>query len=691
MSMTHVLVGAGPEAKAIGLVLVKRWGLASDDTPQPVSAMSPDDLSKIVALVPKNFLDKCDYEDLLKTKSFFRDTFAGSPHFSHALDLFKVDVLATRKKFSELVRASMKMCMLDTAARCRQQCGYASATRLRSHDDLIIDLKRGPNRGGVPDAAWLTWWTQVHGSHVATFSKQGGDNLLFLTNRSMAAMGIEYYAIEPSGRASGSRNLGSFKSAATKVYSNLLEWLVKFNTTHIKNAAVAAHKPNAHQPYSYLPQFPAEGFPSYLGDVKPDPLQLFPQQGFPPLLGDVKPDIPQPHAFVPEFPAVRFSPVLGEVRSDVKYADDDALPFYSAEDSQRCLGNNLMNDKSPNTAGIKLPSAKQSTTVTAAVSQNYMRQEAMKTPPKAAGVKLPSAKQSTTVTMKMPPKAAGVKLPSAKQSTTVTAAVSQNYMRQEPMKMPVQKTTLTFESSESDNDGEDRNDNEQRKFKKHVPVVIGVVAQSAPLVPPSTRPISKGGTAKKTVAEVVKKESICDANNKRAPGAAEKAKKAAKRAGDKSRRSVAKQAVVKQKNQSAPDALNKHDAAAIEHKRLEGAKKVLVEDHEEATIEQQLEAMRVCDHPEDHAIFQAGQYKSEANGAYSFVDGVPCQICLKEGTTETGLDPEKYIRPTKADPVWVCSTCEGSMHCNLCFLLQKKKYDLANPKGAKRSRKRKEP
>jgi hypothetical protein len=484
----------------------------------------------------------------------------------------------------------------------------------------------------------------------------------------MAAMGIEHHAIEPSGRSSGSRNLGSFKSAATKVHSNLLEWLVKFNTTHIKNAAVAAHKPNAHQPHSYLPQFPAEGFPSYLGDVKPDPLQPFPQQGFPPLLGDVKPDIQQPHAFVPKFPAVGFSPVLGEVRSDVKHADDDAPPFYSAEDSQRCLGNNFMKHKSPNTAGVKLPSAKQSTTVTAAVSQNYMRQEAMK----------------------MPPKAAGVKLPSAKQSTTVTAAVSQNYMRQEAMKLPVQKTTLTFESSESDNDGEGRNDNEQRKFKKHVPVVIGVVAQSAPLVPPSTRPISKSGTAKKTVAEVVKKESICDANNKRAPGAAEKAKKAAKRAGDKSRRLVAKQAVVKQKNESAPDALNKHDAAAVEHKQLEGAKKVLVEDHEEAAIEQQLEAFRICDHPEDHAIFQAGQHKSEANGACSFVDGVPCQTCLKEGTPETGLDPEKCIRPTKADPVWVCSSCEGSMHCNLCFLLQKKKHDLANPKGAKRSRKRKE-
>jgi hypothetical protein len=255
---------------------VKRWGLASDCTPQPVSAMSAEDLSEILSCVPKNFflLDNSDCEDLLKTKSFLRDTFVASPTFELTLDLFKVDVLAAKKVFSELVRTSMKMCLLDTDVRCRQECGYASLTRLRSHDDLSIDLKRGPNPGGVHGATWTRWWTQVHGSRIATFSKQGKDNLLILTHRVMTAMVIEYYEDEATGhRSAGSRHLGSFKNVATKVYGNLLEWLAKYNNLESKKiAAVAAKKRITNEPQhiTSVPHFPAQGFPLLLGGVRSD-------------------------------------------------------------------------------------------------------------------------------------------------------------------------------------------------------------------------------------------------------------------------------------------------------------------------------------------------------------------------------------------------------------------------------------
>jgi hypothetical protein len=59
-------------------------------------------------------------------------------------------------------------------------------------------------------------------------------------------------------------------------------------------------------------------------------------------------------------------------------------------------------------------------------------------------------------------------------------------------------------------------------------------------------------------------------------------------------------------------------------KQLEEVRKQKLVEGEAALKEKQLEARRVCDHPDDHVIFQTGQCKSETNGAYSYVDGVHC-------------------------------------------------------------------
>ena len=64
ISGTKPLIGSGPEAKLHGLKFVQRCELASDSTPQPVSAMSPQDHPKIRALVPNNFFaDNCDQHE----------------------------------------------------------------------------------------------------------------------------------------------------------------------------------------------------------------------------------------------------------------------------------------------------------------------------------------------------------------------------------------------------------------------------------------------------------------------------------------------------------------------------------------------------------------------------------------------------------------------------------------------------
>jgi hypothetical protein len=641
MSRSKPLAGAGSEARQQGLNLVQRWGLAGDSTIWPVSAtMSAEDLSKLIALVPKDFLEKkCDHEAILTKRSLLRATFTASPNFAHYLQHFKQDVSLVGKRFREFVRLSMKTSLLETASRCLQESGYDSVTRMRSIEDMYLDLKRGPIRkDGSWDANWNEWHGQLVASHTTSFSKTGGDELLILAHRSMEAMGIAYCQDEDAG-VRPNRSLGSFKAVANKVYGNVLEWLRHFGDVDADaNLSSIKQGPGAAAAYATVPhslQFPVGGFPVD-----------FPVGGFPLLPGKTE-----------------MSCGWDEIDGRFKVEDNDSLILSGndmtgevpgAIDVLACPKKPVAVDANEEEAHRMPAKGSEGTPVpTSTVEGTLSNDPAASTRKIGVLDQAPPAKTKAANDIKPEPAPGVSKVAvarakaAAKARATKAAAVQKRASVSEPPKV---KDVSVAEHNE----------------QVEVPAPTALVELQA------------GSVVKEkhfdTESEKSRQKELEEHSKQKPPDVEVK---------------VPVQVPVADSNPKDQVVFNSEPKQKLPEGQVPVEVQVEVEAGRRVEVQVEVEAgRRICANPKDHIIFQAGQYKSETNGAYSFVDGVACEGCRKEGTPLAGQGTD-YICPTKADPVWVCATCEGNLHCNDCFRREQKQFDLDYPNGCKRSRVRK--
>jgi hypothetical protein len=657
MSRLKPLAGAGSEARQHGLNLVQRWGLAGDNTVLPVSAMSQEDVSKLMALVPKDFLaETCDHEAILTKKSFLRDTFTTSPNFASSLEHFKYDVSVVGKRFREFVRLSMKNALLNTASRCLQESGYKSITPMRSIEDMSIDLKRGPIRDdGSLDANWNKWFEQLYASHITTYSRTGGENLLILSARSMEAMGIAYCQ-DDAAFVRPNRSLGSFKAVATKIYGNVKEWLRNFATDGFKVSSIKqgprAVAANATEPVTS--KVPVGGFPFE-----------FPEGGFPLL-------------------AVKTELSCGWEEMDggrARNVDDRDSLFFMGDD---------MTAQVPGAIDV-LGYSKKPEAVDA------IEEEVHRMP-----VKFSVATPVSTSTNLMQQTAASAIM---NEGTSSNAPVASTRKISMVVRAPPAKTKVANDIKTEPAPGVGKAAADQAKAAaKTLATKDRAKAAALQKLAYEAKADPKGAAMSTHDSEPPKGVSV----DKQKPTVLEKVqvKDVSVAQHNEQVEVPTPTALTKAKVQAAPVMNEKQVDTASEKLRASLQQKVVKEQVKpklpdvevinvpvpvpvEVQVEVQVDdGRRICGNPTDHVIYQAGQYKSETNGAYSFVDGVACEVCLKEGTSVAGKGTN-YICPTKADPVWVCATCEGNLHCSHCFRLKQKQFDLDNPNGCKRSRVRK--
>jgi hypothetical protein len=218
------LLGAGSEARNHGIQLVDVWGLADSDTPIPLSSVSPIQLHPIPALVSRAFFEG-DKRVMLEEQSLLRHTF-NSVTMPLQMPRFIVAVKQVKAFFRSLVRQNMRQAMLDTARISLPSSGYIPHTRLRSSDDLVLELSRDLRQTGMY-AKWLVWWSQIKYTHVCDWAPVSSrNNLDILSSLSMEAMGITYRHSDRSCK-------GCFRRAATKVFHDQISWLLVFKTAMV--------------------------------------------------------------------------------------------------------------------------------------------------------------------------------------------------------------------------------------------------------------------------------------------------------------------------------------------------------------------------------------------------------------------------------------------------------------------------
>jgi hypothetical protein len=215
------LLGTGSESRNHGIQLVAIWGLADNDVPLPISALTAQQLHRIPALVSRAFFEG-DKRVMLEEQSLVRHTFNSST-MPLQMPRFIVAVKQVKAFYRGLVRQNMRQAMLETARLSLPSTGYIPFTQLRSSDDLVLELSRDLLCSGMY-SKWTVWWSQIKSSHICDWAPVSSkNNLDILSSLAMAAMGITY-------RHSDRLCKGCFRRTATKVFHDQVSWLQVFKT-----------------------------------------------------------------------------------------------------------------------------------------------------------------------------------------------------------------------------------------------------------------------------------------------------------------------------------------------------------------------------------------------------------------------------------------------------------------------------